>query len=151
MNIKLISKNKDSEPAEIIRQLMGENKLEVTCENITNYLESHEKIDQGDSQAISVMLFLELRKNGVSKDWKWVRGISKKDSKQSVFHSWLEYKDWVIDPMPGFRISGEDILPGNLLIMDKRDYKEYTGFKKMSEKKEKQVLKWIEKVNKKYL
>jgi hypothetical protein len=96
------------------------------------------------------MLFLELRKNKMSRGWVWVRGIKKITEEKSIFHSWLEYEGYVIDPLPAFVISGEKYVPGDIIIVKKEKYREVSGFKPMSLKSEKQVLRWIEKISGRY-
>jgi len=150
VELKLISKASKSEPHEILSRLIKEEKLPVTIENINGILKKDSNPSQWESQAISIMLFLELRKNEKVKGWHWIRGINKKDKEKTILHSWLEFKDWVIDPMPGFRFKDQEIFPGNILIMDKADFKKKTGFTIMSKRNEKQTMKWIEKNNKKH-
>ena len=150
VELKIVSKNADPEPLKVLEKLIKEEKIEITAGKIEEIKQNDLKPNEGDSQSLAIMLFLEIRKNGLSKDWQWVRGINKKESKTLFFHSWLEYKDWAIDPMPGFKIDNESVLPGSILIMDRAEYKKKTGFTIMSRKKEKQVLRWIEKNNKKH-
>jgi hypothetical protein len=139
----------DSEPAQILNSLLKEEKLSVTKEKISEFQNSSEKISQGDSQSLSVVLFLELRKHSLAQNWEWIRGI-RKSGEDSIFHSWLEYNNYVVDPLPGFKFSSDEFKPGDILVMDKEKFIQKTGFKVMSRKNEKQVLRWIEKINSKY-
>ncbi|PIE75337.1 MAG: hypothetical protein CSA18_00540 [Deltaproteobacteria bacterium] len=147
INFKVISKNETPEAAEILEKMSGEGKLEVTFSKFEE-IKVRSLDYEADSQSMAIVLFLELRKHGLSKYWNWVRGIHKKNS---VFHSWLEFKGWVVDPLPAYRFSGENFKIGDILVVREDVFFEKTGFKIMSTKKEKHVLKWLEKINNKYM
>lgn len=85
----------------------------------------------------------------MAQNWEWIREI-RKSGENSIFHSWLEYNNYVVDPLPGFKFSSDEFKPGDILVMDKEKFIQKTGFKVMSRKNEKQVLRWIEKSNSKY-
>lgn len=143
---------KKSEPMAkiLLEKLSEEGKLDLTFSKIDEFTSGEKKISEGDSQSISLMLFLELRKNESSKNWFWVRGIKKINENESVFHSWLEYQGYVVDPLPFYEISNIKYLPGDILVAKKEQYRKVSGFKPMSLKNEKQVLRWIEKINTRY-
>lgn len=149
VKVRTCSAGSESRPVEILNSLLKEEKLSVTKEKISEIQNSSEKISQGDSQSVSVVLFLELRKHSLVQDWEWIRGI-KKTGEDSLFHSWLEYKNYIVDPLPGFRFLSQEFMPGDILVMDKEKFINKTGFKVLSRKNEKQVLRWIEKINSKY-
>lgn len=150
VEFKIMSKISKPEPYEILNRLSIDEEAGVAFKKIIEFRENGIKPTEGDSQSVALMLFLEIRKNMSSKDWLWIRGINKKNKENPIFHSWLQYKGWAIDPLPGFRIKSQTIVPGQILIMDKSEYKENTGFTIMSKKREKQVLRWIEKNNQKH-
>ncbi|MDY0360714.1 MAG: hypothetical protein RBR08_04610 [Desulforegulaceae bacterium] len=144
--------NKKSEPLAkiILDKLFNEGCLDLTFSKIDEIVSKGNKISEGDSQSISLMLFLELRKNKSCDNWFWVRGIKKINENQFVFHSWLEYEGFVVDPLPFYEISKENYMPGDILVAKKEQYRKVSGFKQMSLKNEKQVLRWIEKINRRY-
>lgn len=133
-----------------MKNFLKREKLDLTFSKIDEFTSGEKKISEGDSQSISLMLFLELRKNESSKNWFWVRGIKKINENESVFHSWLEYQGYVVDPLPFYEISNIKYLPGDILVAKKEQYRKVSGFKPMSLKNEKQVLRWIEKINTRY-
>ncbi|MCB9494412.1 MAG: hypothetical protein H6681_03075 [Desulfobacteraceae bacterium] len=149
-SIKTSDKKNDPEAKIMLEKLSEEGKLDLTFSKIDEFTSGEKKISEGDSQSISLMLFLELRKNESSKNWFWVRGIKKINENESVFHSWLEYQGYVVDPLPFYEISNIKYLPGDILVAKKEQYRKVSGFKPMSLKNEKQVLRWIEKINTRY-
>jgi len=148
--VKVLLKSVNCYPVELLGRLIKENNLEVTLEQIESLRQKDKRPSEGDSQTICLMLFLELRKHGVSRDWRWVKGVNKKLKTGSVIHSWLQYKDVVVDPLPGFKFGSSIFIPGDILIMKRSEYILKTGFSVMSQRKEKLVMRWIEKNNRKY-
>ncbi|MDY0131603.1 MAG: hypothetical protein RBR53_02945 [Desulforegulaceae bacterium] len=150
VNIKTIYTKSEPLAKKVIEELALKDGFELTFSKINGFSSGEEQIKEGDSQTVCLFLFLELRKHEMSKGWLWARGIKKISEKESIFHSWLEYDGFVVDPLPGFEISGKKYLPGDILITKKDKYRSFSGFKPMSLKNEKQVLRWIEKINNKY-
>lgn len=148
--IKKIYSKSEPSAKKILEELLSKNGLDLTFAKIDEFSSGEKRISEGDSQSVSLMLFLELRKNKMSKGWLWARGIKKISETESVFHSWLEYDGFVVDPLPGYEIAGEKFMPGDIIVVPKEKYRSFSGFKPMSLKSEKQVLRWIEKISGRY-